>query len=206
MPYLVTRGQGRTTARENHNSFLRPKPTGPFYSALVDGDPLSADHRTMIPTAVRVEKFSPQAEFCHLMLHSGQRILICHQRMVAKLEELEPGLHETFPLTIKIRDSSEVLEGVYFLTHVTEKAACFDEDKTRWRTMRDEKFGHEAAIDALYSPGDETKIVLKQSEIVGRHLWRGAPMLGARSMFCSDELADFVRAEELRGWRLIKCQ
>ena len=173
--------------------------------ALLEGEPLTAEFRERLPSIVRVEMNSSKTELCHLMFHSGQPILICHERMVAKLEELEPGLHETFPVTINIKNSGEVIEGEYFLTHVTEKVACFDEDRIVWSTLLDHKVGVAAAQDAHYRPLTPSEIFLKEAEVAGRHLWRGAPMVGARQLFCSDELAEFVRAEGLRGWCLLAC-
>lgn len=141
---------------------------------------------------------------------SGGPYVIC-PKLKEKIEELEPGIHEFFPLNVK-RDNGSKEYGTYYLLYVTQAFDAVIWDKTVFSGGPDNR-GLAAAKKAAFqlrtndNPGWCT---LKREVIEGRHLWRakvsdeslfqngGDPM--RNKYFCSAELRDFIAAEKLIGW------
>ena len=207
MPYLV-KGSHKRAGRDNHSAFLRdPKARGPISAALTVGDVLSDELRKLLPTVVEVEMHSPKAELTQMMTNGGDSEWFVHQVIKDWLEENEPGVHEFVPLKVRDAPTGEIIRDDYYLVLITERIKCLDEEKITWIIPKDRGTGLERAQRSKYRADydGKHKLYLHADLIEGRHLWRGMPDLAREMVFCSDELAAFVKAEGLRGWKLIKC-
>ena len=204
MPYRFDSSHAKVR-EDGHASFLQdPAPMGEHFRALVDGAQLTPEFRANLPKAIEITFDRPEAKLTHMMPDGTQPIWTFHRKLTDELERLEPGVHEFVPISVRNEDGSLIDGENYRLSIITQKIECFDLDRTFWRTALEEKFGEAAAQDANFRPFDlEVPVHLKGAEIEGKHLWRGAPGHGARTLYCSDAVADFVKRKELRGWELI---
>lgn len=123
------------------------------------------------------------------------------------IEELEPNVHTFVPVNLRVRGTGRD-HGEYFLLHFGQAIDAVVIDETDFVEGHG-RFGFDKSRSVLSSFGD---CVLDASLIAGRHLWRGArgrygtytPFSG--TWFCSEELAERLKAIGARGWEFRKCK
>ena len=117
------------------------------------------------------------------------------------IEELEPGIHQFFPVKIKrAKGSAHIfhpngaeLTDPYFLFNCGIKIDAVLIDKSEVR-VTDIGVGGPPMVHPIY--GKEGRIVLSREMVKGHHVWRGNLQLGRITLF-SDALTDIVKG---KGW------
>ncbi|MFT6658517.1 MAG: hypothetical protein ACJAZW_001678 [Maritalea sp.] len=116
-----------------------------------------------------------------------------------KMEELEPNTHEFLPVDV-VSEDRQVEFGRYYYVVISQKLDALDYDQTQFVGGT----GYEAGVRNKFITRTQTSkcpfpIVLKQSAIAGKHLWRGPDRQGIY-YYCSDELRQFFLDNKLTGW------
>jgi hypothetical protein len=220
MPYLVTTtGVDTGLSRQTFDPGI-----GQREGQIINrGLPFTDENRLRLPMLLRVTFPKGKDLHCILGMNIGPYSFCRHLK--EKIEELEPGTHEFFPLEV-VRDGDWHRYGTYYLVHVTQKLDALVYEKTAFASPK-ARYGIEAAADSAHglfrTMGKEFSCVLRNSVIEGRHLWRGKvpdekyyipgdprydvpprdPM--SEYYFVSDELGDFILREKLIGWDLHSC-
>lgn len=165
---------------------------------------VTQDQRDEFPRKVRLlpvdESFPPPGIMGRL---TGPWV-VC-EKLKDQLERLEPGANEFLPLEA-VNNKDDRPLGTYYYIYMRQKIDAFDYEETLFHEGK----GMEAAKRSMFSPqrlleGD-FEITLRQSAIEGKHLWRGTDDTRSTAFFCSDEVADFVKREQLIGWELHPCR
>ena len=196
MPYIVN-----NLAREGKQHVIKcmgaepvVEPT-PWLSAMLtlgrsDFDkpgeqmPLTEEMRAQLPHTVRVGK-PPKQGVPDIFECSGLGYFVS-ERLKTKLEELEPGAHEFFPVTVKRDDDSETF-GVWYIIYLHQKPDIIDHDQTLYagEIGRDIgpgaergmacNFGFKNVIDSKTAHREVGRplVNFKPGGLTGRHLWRG---------------------------------
>lgn len=124
---------------------------------------------------------------------------LVNQMIMEKLEELEPSVHEFLPVDV-VSEDRQVEFGRYCYVVISQKIDALDYDRTQFVGGT----GYEAGVRNKFITRTQTSrcpfpIVLKQSIIAGKHLWRG-PDRQDIYYYCSDELQQFCLDNKLTGW------
>lgn len=228
MAYLVRRTVKDTGFR---GCKLSPEPQGDLYWGLMRGHELSDELRRAVPKTL-VLGHDMKKEPSGILGMSTPPVFFSRE-LKEKLEEIEPGVHEFFPVNV-VREHDGFDYGEYFLVHVTKKLDALVYEKTRFHAMG-EQYGLEAARESAHSlsrfiggvgkkGAKEDPCTLRATVIKGHHLWRGKvpdetffnpgkkkygvppydPM--AMKFFVSDELHDFIKKEKkIEGWDFFSC-
>ncbi len=116
----------------------------------------------------------------------------------ALIEELEPGVHEFFPVQIKPKNPKRVLlrrdgrsltEPYYLLNiQIAIDAVCIEQSQVKVIPI----------APGITLVNQEGKVVLYRNMISGHHVWRGHRQLTISSFF-SDILVKKVKAERFKG-------
>ncbi|MDX8355505.1 imm11 family protein [Cognatiyoonia sp. IB215182] len=146
--------------------------------------PLTEELRAQLPHTVRVEK-PPEQGVPDIFecLWVGN---IVSERLKAKLEELEPGAHEFFPVTVKRDDDSETF-GTWYILYLHQKPDIIDHDRTLYAGEIGQdigpgaerglacNFGFKYVVNPKTADRDVggPLINFKPGGLAGRHLWRG---------------------------------
>lgn len=129
---------------------------------------------------------------------------IVNERVREIIEELEPGVQQFLPITVRAKDGKAIKgkpELPYYIILQPPVLDCIDFERTTWG---DHGTGFEAFQKyKRLSEGDKARITLRRSCIARHHFWRAADPLHY-NFFCSDELRSRLRAEKLRGWSIDK--
>ncbi len=164
---------------------------------------------------------------------TGAGTLLFSQRVKDKLEELEPGAHDYFPVTLEHPKTGEQVTG-HYLTYVWQRPDIIDHGKClisgpkietglEWaksRGFRPHRF-FETGISDI-NKAFRYLINFKAPGYKGHHLWRGTvgtenvpeqydgktserlyPDNLAGMIFVSDEFADWMTKEKITGTRPI---
>lgn len=116
---------------------------------------------------------------------------IVNERVREIIEELEPGVQNFHPITVRAKDGKPIKgrkELQYFIILQPPVLDCIADDYTV----------HEA-VQRCGLLGWDEPITLKGSAVAGHHFWRATDPLH-NNYFCSDELKRRLEAERLRGW------
>ena len=160
---------------------------------------------------------------------------VVSERFMAKLEELEPGAHEFFPVTVKRDDGSQTF-GRWYILYLRQMPDIIDHDNTLYSGGLEQepgpgaesgvasRFHFKRVIDIKRGSDELSKSLInfKPGGLEGRHLWRGtvgdAKLYETReaghnfdgqtfyidplcdTIFASDELGQFIKDENIRGW------
>lgn len=128
------------------------------------------------------------------------RLSMCPEAR-ALVEELEPGVHQFFPVEV-VRPRSKrpihrldgrVLDGPYYLFNVQAALDAVWVERSEVDVLYDRVDGRPRVIRR---PGN-WNIVLRRDVIQGHHVWRGARQL-KNDMFFSDALVRAIEARRLR--------
>lgn len=196
MPYIVN-----NLARQGKQHFIRCKGSEPavertpWLSAMLtkgrslfdkpgDQMPLTKEMRAQLPHSIKVgeppKQGVPDIFECLDVGH------IVSERLKVKLEELEPGAHEFFPVNVKRDDDSEVF-GTSYILYLHQKPDIIDHDRTLYTgalgqdigpgAERGQKcnfcFKNFANPKKVHRDVGRPLINFKPGGLVGRHLWRG---------------------------------
>ncbi|MDH4980805.1 DUF1629 domain-containing protein [Hyphomicrobium sp. D-2] len=142
-----------------------------------------------LPTGLRVGK--PRKGATPHILGWSLGPWIVSTRVKEIIDELEPGVHTSIPLTLTAEKTGEPFD-TYHLLLATPIVDALDADHTDWHR------GEPA--QGLSSFG---RIALKGEAIAGRHLWK-LPSPHIQKYFCSDELRTRLVSEKLDGWRMAR--
>ena len=195
-----------------------PGEATPVTRAILNGGEITKEMIPQLPSILRMGKDPDDDISCIIPVFSfGGGFAIC-QALKDIIEDLEPGVHQFFPMTITGLQSEADI-GRYYLLHVTQKLDAIIYDKTAFAIK--ERFGLEAAKKAGFmlvpDRGPKYPCTLKKDVIAGKHLWRGT--VGDKCLyrdgfddlvgiyFCSDELAAAMRKRKILGcWDLFSCE
>jgi len=122
------------------------------------------------------------------------------------IEEVEPGVHEFFPLSVTTRGGKPFPKR-YFLLNIMQ---CFDaiiveksDARWEWVDAIKEIYGERQHLVFRHSR-QPNALVMSCPKIDGRHLWVGANLLSGR-VFISDDLFEAFRKRGLtRFFRLVE--
>jgi len=112
------------------------------------------------------------------------------------VEELEPGIHQFFPVELTAKDG-EVLEKRHWLLNICNRVDAVDLSKSEQPPTGKSYDSH-----IVRSPG-EAPIVLRKEVIAGKCVWIDR-RIGFASFF-SDELMHFMEKHEFakfRSWKV----
>lgn len=129
---------------------------------------------------------------------------IVNQHVRDILEELEPGVQQFHPITVKAKDGKPIKGQTalpYYILMCPPLLDCVDIDRTTWGD-----FGTGVAAFARYGrlgTADDATITLRGSIIRGHHFWRWKAPSGY-NFFASDELRQKLKEQRLRGWHFAK--
>lgn len=210
MPHLIRmEPTPRSAIRHAFEPVIRTDTFPNVFWYIYSGLPLPDDMRAQMAHTLLVAKPNGARPPDIIGMNLGPYILC--RKLKEKIDELEPGVHEFFPLEV-VRDDKSAAYGTYFLLHLKQACEAVIWNKTEFRGGPDNR-GLEAAKKAgflLRQSDNPDWCTLQRSAIEGRHLWR--TMLCDESLhrhgsdpmrthhFCSDELRDFVVTEKLIGW------
>jgi hypothetical protein len=130
------------------------------------------------------------------------------QRLYRKMESLEPGRHQFFPVEISRTIGKEILgpdgeihrpaDHPYYFFNITEWVDAID----LVRSDVDHSFKIIEPSGNLHrryvNTPDIGKIAFQPELIAGRHLWRGDGHCPGK-LFISDELGDWIIANKMKG-------
>lgn len=169
----------------------------------LQGQDLTEDYKASLSKILRVKKPRKESGPPDMIQDGGSAIWLVCEKLKDKLGALEPGLHEFLPIHVK-RDDDSADYGIYHMVLLRQFLDAIDHDRTEFK----KGFGREAAERDRFKPflSPDKKRTLKSDVIRGHHLWRGAVQNSRRAVFCSDELADYIRAEGLKGWDFWACE
>ncbi len=167
------------------------------------GQELTEDYKASLSKVLRVKKPRKKSGPPDMIQDGGSAIWIVRKLVKDKLEDLEPGRHEFLPIHVK-RDDDSADYGIYYRVLLRQFLDAINVDKTEFKSG----FGLEAAERDLFTPflSKQGKRTLKSEVIKSHHLWRGAKENSVFDVFCSDELAQFINDERLKGWDLWPCE
>ncbi len=166
------------------------------------GQELTEEYKASLSKVLRVKRPRKKTGPPDMIQDGLSAIWIVCKKLKDKLEELEPGRHEYLPIHVK-RDNDSADYGIYHMVLLRQFLDAIDIDQTEF----EKGFGLEAAERDRFTPAmsQERKRTLKSDVISGHHLWRGSIKNSRHEVFCSDEIAEFVNREGLRGWDLWPC-
>lgn len=143
--------------------------------------------RELVPTAARIAK--NRADFYPDFLSLRAIWTVC-EVFRAKVEELEPGVHEFFPLALSTK-SGQLIAKKYYLMNILNRVDAVDIDRS--------VLHHDSYCNKYYTFGTgdaEPSIILKSKKIEGMSMWCDLNI--TQGVFFSDELVKFIRSEKLR--------
>jgi hypothetical protein len=128
------------------------------------------------------------------------RLTVCPEARDA-IEELEPGLHQFFPVKILrsrgkrpiFRIDGRVLETPYYVLNPGVRLDAVDLEKS---DVQVKTFPHVTLVSV--NPGRWDAVVLRRSVVAGRHIWKGQYQLGMYTFF-SDQLVEIYHKRKWRG-------
>jgi len=151
----------------------------------------------------QVERYIPKKAFMNkskktFSAFSSIRFFISYtEEFKEKIEELEPGVHQFFPIEIYRKDGSLLERPVYLMNICTQLDSLMVEksEKLQRITMPPNVVDPE-----LYTiiPNIST-IVLNGDIIKGHHIWMEKHISGMNRYFYSDKLVAFVKKQKLHG-------
>jgi hypothetical protein len=188
-------------------SFLRDS-----YHPLARGEPLTPELLALTPDPYFVQ--GPKKGSLPEIFAANFGVWTVKDSVRQIIDKLEPNLHAFIPLNLRVKNHSDRVWGKYYLLCPGQAIDAVVIDETDFMNGRG-RSGFEldltgSGINPTLSPFGDT--VLEARLIAGRHLWRGAwGRLGKSSpfafdLFCSDELADQIRAVGLEGWEFRACK
>lgn len=131
----------------------------------------------------------------------GNRIgpWLVNEEIKQKLEELEPETHEFLPVDV-VSEDRQVEFGRFYYVVIAQKLDALDYDQTQFVGGT----GYETGVRNKFNTRTPSSkhpfpTCLKQSVILGKHLWRG-PDRQRTYYYCSDELRQFFLDNKLTGW------
>ncbi|MEM7069857.1 MAG: DUF1629 domain-containing protein [Pseudomonadota bacterium] len=193
MPYLLTPMHGMSDSQRCAVAGFEPPMEAKVGSPKIllmlgrgvmghpdDIDQLTAEERSNIPHTVLID-FVPRGGGPDFNGMHGSPIF--SQRVKDKLEELEPGVHEFFPVTLKHRKTGKEY-GTYFLTFINQRPDIIDHDRTLYGAGENFGTGGEMGQSVNFNFRQLIKkkprnisgpplINFKEPGYAGRHLWRG---------------------------------
>lgn len=115
---------------------------------------------------------------------------------------LEPNVHTFIPVNLRVRGSDKSW-GEYFLLYVGQAIDAVVREQTQFQGgFGQEGYNVSPLLDVL-----RPNIVLDRKLIAGKHLWRGGiGKIGGgggafwSELFCSDELAELFKTNNIEGW------
>lgn len=124
---------------------------------------------------------------------------LVNEEIKQKIEELESDTHEFLPVDV-VSEDRQIEFGRYYYVVISQKIDALDYDQTQFVGGT----GYETGVRNKFITRTQTSkcpfpIVLKQSIIAGKHLWRG-PDRQDIYYYCSDELRQFFFDNKLTGW------
>ncbi|CAK0758639.1 putative PAS domain-containing protein [uncultured Gammaproteobacteria bacterium] len=121
----------------------------------------------------------------------------------AMVEELEPGVHQFFPVEVT-RKNGEPLEKQYYLLNVCQAidAVIIDRSDVEW-TYTSLNIPGLTRIPVLQLTRGSPHFTLSGPAIAGRHIWRGKSELSSL-MFFSDALMQRVLEQRMRKLRFCR--
>lgn len=133
------------------------------------------------------------------------------QRLYQKMESLEPGRHQFFPVEISRTSGKEIIgpdgeihrpaDQPYYLFNITDRIDAIDiarSDVDRNVTIMELK----NSPHSLYvNTSDVQRIAFQPDLIAGRHLWEGIKHC-PHEPFISDELGAWIIANKMKGIEL----
>ncbi|MBI1649709.1 imm11 family protein [Hyphomicrobium sulfonivorans] len=181
MPYLIetTGNDSRSVSKE-----FVPEIT-PRQKVFIDGmSPRPPDVSAELPTGLRVGK--PRKGATPHILGWSLGPWIVSPRVKEIIDELEPGLHASVPITLIAEKTGEPFDTYHLLlaTPIVDALDSGNSDTNR--------------AGGLARTG---RIGLKRKTISDRHLWK-LPLPFTQTYFCSDELRARLQREGLDGWRM----
>ena len=127
----------------------------------------------------------------------GGMLSVCSE-VRALIEEIEPGVHEFFPVHIRPKTASKVLlrrdkrplAGPYYVLNIQTAidAVCLERSEVEIRPIK-------PGMTLVFRKG---RIVLYKNTVSGHHLWRGRTQL-ALNRFLSDTLMERITAAKFNG-------
>jgi hypothetical protein len=183
-----------------------------FYHPLARGEPLTPELLAMTPDPYVVK--GPKKGRMPEIFVADFGVWTIKDSVKQIIEKLEPNVHAFIPLNLRVKKHPNRDWGQYYLLCPGQAIDAVVIDETDFMNGRG-RSGFELdltgrGINPTLSPFGDT--VLEAQLIAGRHLWRGAwGRLGKSSpfafdLFCSDELADQMRAARLDGWEFRPCK
>jgi hypothetical protein len=181
MPYLIeTLGDDSRSVSKEFVPEITPR-----QKVFIDGmTPRPSDVCSELPTGLRVGK--PRQGRTPQILGWSNGPWIVSARVKEIIDELEPRVHASVPLTLIAEETGEQLD-TYHLLLATPILDALDSDRS----------------DCNRAGGFESvgRITLKREAIAGRHLWK-LPLPLNQKYFASDELRARLQGEQLDGWRM----
>jgi hypothetical protein len=171
-----------------------------FLHPIARGEPLTPELLALKPDPYYIE---PPDKGDLPDMFDGKRVWTVSEKVKTIIEDLEPNVHTFMPVEPVSRRSKRTF-GTYYLLYVgqTIDAVIIEDSKFR------DGFGRAGFNEAPIL----SSAVLDGRLIAGKHLWRGGigklggggdPFSGY--VFCSDELADRLKAASAEGWLFEEC-
>lgn len=188
MPYLLLRLS--VTSRYSPLIHWLSRPTGWAYPYASGGVRLKEEN---VPREARVaSQHRTLPDFVTLPQAIG--VSPAFRKIV---EELEPGVHQFFPVTLCAR-SGELAHRQYDLFNIVGKVDAVIEEKSDVKRIRSD-----LGSMVLHYTRAEPHLTLDAKLIVSRHVWRGDKDLH-NQIFFSDELGERVARLNMKKLDLIK--
>lgn len=130
------------------------------------------------------------------------------QRLCEKIESLEPGRHQFFPVEISRASGIEVLgpdgephrpaDQPYYLYNITDRIDAVDLERCdvddSFKTLPGSEISPGIFIGTIFMD----RVAFKPELIAGRHFWEGIKHIPGKQ-FMSDELANWIITNKMKG-------
>jgi hypothetical protein len=120
-----------------------------------------------------------------------------------KIEELEPGVHDIFPVLIVDKETHEVKCESYHYLHLTNYVECVDEAASKMHPETRDDDGRVIRSKWPWGSVREARVTLFKDAIEGRHLWRD-PRYNSIS-FCSGEFKRWLEKNKIFAYEFHPC-
>lgn len=133
------------------------------------------------------------------LFNANGSIAVC-QAFKASVEELEPGVHQFFPIAFFDKKGETVPgNGPYFLLNILHKfdAVFVEKSNVKWIDVDPKNY---PGLKSLHRAKGPWQLVMSRPQIAGRHLWLPIKMLSSER-YCSDQVIEAVEMKKLKGFR-----
>jgi hypothetical protein len=155
-----------------------------------------------MPEALKLEK---RRKSLPDTFRADNAIVICSERINAVLEELDPGVHQFFPIRILQPDGKPV-EGRHYILNVHHSLDTIVDELTESTNFPSTVPGNPKRHEKMltYNSEQESGVAFRKSRLTSVNLWREIAYPGLYMM--SDRLYERLRRDGLSFFKILKAR